>query len=40
MRSVDPVQHLLFSASRVRVGQRQLAPSLGGEAVWPLLGLG
>jgi hypothetical protein len=29
-RAVDPVQHLLFP-----VGQRQLAPSLGGEALMP-----
>ena len=34
-RAVDPVQHLLFP-----IGQRQLAPSLGGEALLAQLGLG
>ena len=34
-RAVDPVEHLLLP-----VGQRQLAPSLGGEAVAPSSVLG
>ncbi len=32
-RAVDPVQHLLFPAGFIRVGQRQLAPPFGGETL-------